>query len=99
MDLGIPLWGVAEVQKMQDAYTDVGGRVMQEQLPSNFLPVQPVHRHSCAVATDSCPLATLIRVLYIVLAAAARPPWMAEVSKMQEQFSTTVRPVHKKGES
>ncbi len=64
MDLGIPLWGVAEVQKMQDAYTDVGGRVMQEQLPSNFLPVQPVHRHSCAVATDSCPLATLIRPVY-----------------------------------
>ena len=35
---------------------DVGGRVMQELLPSNYLSM-------------------------------ARPPWMAEVQKMQEQFS------------
>jgi hypothetical protein len=34
--------------------------------------------------------------LLCIHAAAARPPWTAEVSKMQEQFSTTVNPVHKK---
>ena len=74
---------------MQDAYTDVGGRVMQEAIFD--------YRTSCTSPLLRSRYGLLSSrdtntVLYVVLAPAARPPWMAEVSKMQEQFSATVHP-------
>ena len=48
-----------EVRKMQDAYMDIGGRVMQEQLPSNFLPERkPVNSCHWGVAAYMDVIAT-----------------------------------------
>jgi len=61
---------------------------MQNYISTRFGVMRSGGRRSCAVATDVLSSRDTNTSLYVVPRRGIRPPGMAEVSNMQEQFST-----------